>query len=49
MMKKSNSEYESPLIQMLQLNGNDVIITSGDNYFQWGWDEEKPYDDGIFN
>ena len=48
-MKKLNNKYESPLIKVLLLNVNDVITTSGDNYFQWGWDEEKPYDDGIFN
>lgn len=48
-MKKLNNKYKSPLIKVLLLNVNDVITTSGDNYFQWGWDDEKPYDDGIFN
>ena len=49
MMKKSNSEYESPLIQMLQLNGNDIVTASGDNFFGWDWDDEQPYDSGDFN
>ena len=48
-MKKLNNKYESPLIKVLLLNVNDVITTSGDNFFEWGWDDEKPYDDGIFN
>ena len=49
MIKKLDSKYESPFIKVLLLNVNDIVTTSGDNFFEWGWDEEKPYDGGIFN
>ena len=49
MMKKTSSKYESPFIKVLLLSVDDIVTTSGDNFFEWGWDEEKPYDDGVFN
>ena len=49
MIKKLNSKYESPFLKVLWLDVNDIVKTSGDNYFEWDWDDEKPYDGGIFN
>lgn len=49
MMKKTNSKYESPFLTVLLLNVNDIVATSGDNYFEWGWEEDKSYDCGEFN
>ncbi len=50
MIKKPGNNYESPLIKLLQFDVNDIVRTStGNNFFEWGWDEDKPYDDGVFN
>ena len=49
MIKKPSNNYESPLIKLLQLDVNDIVTTSGNNFFEWGWDDEKPYDNGLFN
>lgn len=50
MIKKPGNNYESPLIKLLQFDVNDIVTTStGDNLFEWGWDEDKPFDDGVFN
>lgn len=50
MIKKPSSNYESPLIKLLQFDVNDIVTTStGNNFFEWGWDEDKPYDGGAFN
>jgi hypothetical protein len=49
MIKKPSNNYESPLIKLLQLDVNDIVTTSGNNFFEWGWDEDKPYDNGLFN
>lgn len=49
MIKKLNSKYESPFITVLQLNVTDIVTTSGDNYFGWDWEDDKSYDDGVFN
>ena len=49
-MKKLNNKYKSPLIKVLQFDVNDIVTTStGNNFFEWGWDEDKPYDGGAFN
>ena len=49
MIKKPISNYESPVIKLLQLDVNDIVTTSGNNFFEWGWDDDKPYDNGLFN
>lgn len=49
MIKKPSNNYESPLIKLLVLDVQDIIATSGNNFFEWGWDEDKPYDGGAFN
>ena len=49
MIKKPGNNYESPLIKLLQFDVHDIVRTSGNNFFEWGWDEDKPYDDGVFN
>ena len=49
MIKKPSGNYESPLIKLLQFDVNDIVTTSGNNFFEWGWDEDKPYDGGAFN
>ena len=49
MIKKPSNNYESPLIELLSLEENDVIIMSGDNFFKWHWDDDKPLDIGLFN
>ena len=49
MIKEPKGKYESPLIKLLQLDVNDIVTTSGNNFYEWGWDEEKPYDSGLFN
>lgn len=48
-MMKKNSKYDSPFIKVLLLGVNDIVATSGDNYFEWGWDDEKPFNDQIFS
>ena len=49
MIKKPRGNYESPFIKLLQLDVNDIVTKSGDNYFGWDWDTEKPYEDGFFD
>ena len=48
MIKKPNSNYESPLVEWLKLDVSDVLTTSGENFYEWDWDTDKPYDDGLF-
>ena len=48
MIKKPSGNYVSPEIKLMQLDVYDIVTTSGNNFFEWGWDEEKPYDKGIF-
>lgn len=50
MIKKPRGNYESPFIKLLQLDVNDIVTTSGDNFFAWAWDwdTENPYEDGFF-
>lgn len=47
-MKKQSKNYESPKIKTLQLDVEDVLTSSGDNYFEWGWGE-TPSDNGDFS
>ena len=49
MIKKPIGNYESPLIKLLQLDANDIVTASGDNFFEWDWDEDNSSDDGLFN
>ena len=47
MIKKPSNNYESPQIKLLQLDVNDIVTTSGNNFFEWDWDE--PNNGGFFN
>ena len=50
MIKKQSSSYESPQIKMLQFDEEDIVRTSGDNYFEWAWgDEESSNGDDMFS
>ena len=50
MMKKPGNNYESPFIKLLQFDVNDIVTTStGNNFYEWDWSEDEPYDDGLFN
>ena len=49
MIKKPRNNYESPLIKLLQFDVNDIVTTStGNNFYEWDWYEDEPYDDGLF-
>ena len=48
MMKKPSDKYESPVIEVLYYDVNDIVTASGDNYVEWDW-EDKTFDDGLFS
>ena len=49
MIKKPDNNYESPLIKLFQFDVNDIVRTSGNNFFEWDWSVDKPFDDGAFD
>ena len=51
MIKKPRDNYESPSINLLQLAVNDIVTASGNNFFEWDWEDssDNSLDDGFFN
>ena len=48
MIKKPIGKYESPVIEVVHFDAEDIVTASGDNYMEWGWSDNKPLEDGIF-
>lgn len=48
MIKKPSNNYESPQIKLLQFDVNDIVTTSGNNFFGWDWGDTLE-DGNIFN
>lgn len=39
-------KFERPQIEIIAVNSEDVIMTSGDTYVEWNW---KDVSDEVFN
>ena len=46
MIKEPNNKYESPKVKFLELDGCDIVTTSGNNFIKWDWVDDTSNDDG---
>jgi|GEM_PF-1424404 len=48
MIKKPSDKYESPVMEVVYFDVDDIVTTSGDNYVEWDWGD-KTFDNGLFS